>query len=483
MYRRPSKRVQLIRRILTYVLMVVSIVGIASAVLLFVLGYHLDSEKGLEQGALLQFNTTPTGATVSVDGAQLGSTTPNKSSVLAGSHTVMMTKPGYDTWSKTVNTPAGTLTWLDYVLLIPQKLTTETVATYPTLSGMLPSPDNKSILLQQRADQPVFELADISSPQPNFTTLTIPAADYTVPTIASAPNSFTLQSWDTNGRFVIVRHDYDNKTEWLVLDTQNVNNSKNITALLSVNLSEVHFAGTNGTLLYGLNSGAVRKIDLNALTLSAPLVMNVTTFSVYETSVITYIGKNDAGQSVAGVYQEGDTQATVLKTVPTNDGLHIATARYYNDNYVAISTGKDIEIYKGNYPHSSADTTSLRLFAQFSFADSVQTLSFSPQGEYVLAQAGGNFASYDVEHMQAYASALKTKTEGSPLRWLSLAYIYTDADGALSIREFDGTNSHIINTVVPGYAATLSPDSHYLYSVGKAADGQMTLQRVSLLVN
>jgi len=483
MYRRPSKRVQLIRRIITYVLMVVSIVGIASAVLLFVLGYHLDSEKGLEQGALLQFNTLPTGATVTVDGTKLGSTTPNKSSVLTGSHTVTMTKSGYDTWIKTVNTPAGTLTWLDYVILIPKQLTSQTIATYASLSGMLASPDNKTIILQQHADQPVYELADLRSAQPKLSTLTVPAQAYTVATNADAPNTFVFQSWDANGRFVIVRHDYDNKVEWLVVDTQNSENTKNITNLLSVNVSEVRFAGTNGGVLFGLNDGTIRKIDLNARTLSGPLVSSVDGFDVYETNTITYTGTDEKGQHQTGIYQDGDSQADVLKTVATADGLHIATTRYYNDNYVALSSDKEVTILKGNYPHSAGDTTSLQPFAHFTFTDTVQTMSFSPDGEYLTVQAGNTFESYDVEHMQAYGSAVKTTTAGAPLRWLSRAYLYTDADGVLSIREFDGTNIHAITKVATGYGATLSPNSRYLYSVGKTSAGELTLQRVTLLLN
>jgi hypothetical protein len=483
MYRRPSKRVQLIRRMLSYALMVISIVGIVAVILLFVLGYRLDSENGLEQGALLQFNTQPTGATVTVDGAKLGTTTPNKSSVLAGSHTVTMTKNGYDSWSKTVNTPAGTLTWLDYVLLIPKNLSVETIATYPTLAGMLPSPDNKIILLQQHADQPTYQLADITSVQPKITSLTLPTQDYT----AGTTNTFTIDSWDQNGRFVIVKHAYDSKTEWILLDTQDAANSKNITTLLSVDMLEVRFSGTSGAVLYGrLADGTLRKLDLNARTISAALVANVTSFELYETGIITYTGTSGNGQFVAGLYQDGDAQSDVLKTVATSDGLHIATARYFNDNYVAISSGKDVDILKGAYPHSSADNASLEPFAHFTFSNTVQSMSFSPEGEYLTVQAGSDFESYDVEHTQAYASAIQATTTGAPLRWLGLkakADFYTDADSSLTLREFDGTNIHVMNPVAMGYAATLSQNSRFLYSIGQNNKGEMTLQRVTLVAN
>ncbi len=481
MYRRPSKRIQLIRRIITYVLMVLAVVGLAGVILLFVLGYRLDSQTGLEQGALLQFNTAPTGATVKVDGKQLGNVTPNKASVLAGSHTVSMSKTGYNTWNKTVNTPAGTLTWLDYAILVPTKLTTETFATYPTLTGMIPSPDKKMIIMQQRADQPVFELADLRSVQPKLSTITLPSTVYTPPTDAAAANTFSVDSWDQNGRFVIVKHTFDNKVEWIVLDTQNVDNSKNITVTLAVDLSEVRFAGTNGTVFYGLGTdGIIRKIDDVARTISAPLVSKAERFDMFRTNILTYTGSNDKGQHVVGIYQDGDPQATVLRAESSDNGLGIATTQYYNDNYVALSTGKNVTILKGTYPHSAEDSSSLQPFAQFSFSDTVQSLSFSPLGEYLTVQSGLNYESYDVEHSQAYSAAVKATAPGAALRWLSPAYLYTDADNTLSIREFDGTNIHSISKVAPGFAATLSVNNRFLYSIGQNNKGEFTLQRVTL---
>ena len=55
MFRRLTKKQLLIRRIITYVVMILAVIVIVAGTILFILGYRLDSQKGrLEQGALVQ---------------------------------------------------------------------------------------------------------------------------------------------------------------------------------------------------------------------------------------------------------------------------------------------------------------------------------------------------------------------------------------------------------------------------------------------
>ena len=131
MYRRPSKKKELIKRIITYVVMILSVLVIVSVLVLLILGYRIDTNNGrIEQGALLQFDSSPSGANVTIDGQTLGSTTSTKSTVLAGSHNLVIKKSGYQPWQKTVYVKPGTLTWLNYVILIPINHTAQSVASY-----------------------------------------------------------------------------------------------------------------------------------------------------------------------------------------------------------------------------------------------------------------------------------------------------------------------------------------------------------------
>jgi PEGA domain len=489
MYRRPSKRTELIKRIAVYSGMTALVLLIVSGLVFIILGYRFDADNGrVEQGALLQFNTMPTGATVEIDGKAISAKTTTKSSVLAGSHSFLMWKDGYENWQKTLDVKAGTLTWLDYARLIPKNRPIQALNTLPTLFASTAAPDGKSILLQPDMAIPSFQFIDIRSDDIKSSTLSIPVSLYTDAATAGVVHSFAISSWDTGGRFALIQHTYNDKKEWLVLDTKDVNATKNITTLLDLDIVSIVFSGTSGNVFYALSGGDIRKLDISAGTISRSLVNNVNSFSLFETNVITYVGTSAAEPTkrVVGLYREGDASSHILRTVtlPADVPLRVATARYFNQDYVAISEGSVVDITSGNYPDSASDdAASLATFASFTTAYPIDQLSFSPSGDYVLVQNGTQFTSFDVEHQRVATSVVTTDAAATvaPLKWLDDDHVWSDTSNSLTLREFDGANTAAINTVTPGHMVVISQNDKYLYSIGLAATGYQ-LQRVRMIL-
>jgi hypothetical protein len=262
----------------------------------------------------------------------------------------------------------------------------------------------------------------------------------------------------------------------------------NVTRLLGIDLSDVKFAGTSGNVLFGLSGGVVRKLDLADATISRALISNVTTFNLFETNIISYVGTNEDGsEQVAGIYRDGDTSAHVLRsTEDASVPLRIDAARYFSDDYVAIAEGLEVTVLKGRYPTSSQDNaTSLAPVATFTVSSNVSQLTFSPDGDYVVARSGLEFISYETEHERTTEASIETSgSRAYTLNWLDDAYLWAIYDGHLSIREFDGTNVHVIMAMEPGFDATLSRDGRYIYGVAKSEDGtHYQLQRVTMILN
>lgn len=489
MFRRPSKKQLLIRRVIVSVVMTLAVLVIVTGTVLFILGYRLDSDKGrLEQNALLQFDSVPSGAYVSIDGKIAGSRTATKQSVIAGSHSFIVTRDGYEPWAKSLDVKAGTLTWLDYIRLVPKTLTTEKIASYSSVVGEKASPDFQWLIVQEKTDTPTFQLVDLRAQDVKTSTITLPTDMYSDASTAGVHHVFTLDQWDNGGRYVLLKHDFSGKSEWIVVDTQDVATSVNVSRLLSISLSSVKFSGTSGNILYGLlNDGVIRKLDLNAATISRGLVTNVKSFDLFETNVITYTGIDpaNAAKQVVGVYREGDESAHVLRTVNSLDTpLSIDATRYFSDDYVAIAEGLKVTVLKGRYPTSSSEeTTSLAPYAEFTAPANVATLSFSPDGDFLVAQSGLNFISYEVEYKRQTNATIETsESEAHTLHWLDDAYVWSIYDGHLSIREFDGTNVHVINAAEPGFDATLSQNGRYMYSITKSGAAYQ-LQRVKMIID
>jgi len=485
MHPKPSNKKKLIQQVVGYTGMTVAVIAIVSVIFMFILGYRFDKDNGhIEQYAFLQFNSSPSGATVSVDGIGVSAQTPTKTSVPAGSHNVVMRKPNYQDWSKSVDVKSATLIWLNYAILVPNKLNTESVAKFNTVYSSLASPKGASILVQEKADYPTFDIVDITSDSTKSTKITIPTKSYSESTTVGVVHSFNIKQWDDGGRYVLLNHTYADKNEWLVMDTQDVNLTKNITQTFNIAISDIYFSGTNGNVFYVQSSNDIRKLDLSAGTISKQLVGNVTSFNLFEANVVTYVGIGDAvkNEQVAGFYREGDENSHVLRTTTNKDTpLKIATARYFNEDYVVISEGKKVDILRGSYPTSVKDTASLKQIASFQSKLDINNLTFSPSGDYILVQSGEYFASYDLERQIFSESSINGTGTVSVLKWLDDNYLWSDRDNSLTIREYDGQNSHKINPVILGQDAVMTHNKRYIYSINKTATNYQ-LQRVRMIL-
>lgn len=489
MYRRPTKRQQTIRQVLTYIAMTISVLVIVTGVTLLLLGYRLDTNNGqLEQGAFLQFETVPSGATITIDGQTLNAKTPAKNTVRAGTHTFVMQRDGYEPWQKTLDVKAGTLTWLNYAQLVPKERKTELVTAYDTLAGSLATADGKTMLIQKLSSVPTFDVVDLRSDDVKTSTVTIPATVYSNATTAGVTHTFTIDKWDDGGRYVLILHAYGDKKEWLAMDTRDATATKNVTNLLDLDISSIVFSGTSGNILYALSSGGIRKLDLSAGTISRSLVTNVTNFDLFETNVITFVGTDpaDATKRVVGLYREGDTGAHILRSTTSDSTtpLHIVTSRYFNQDYVAIAEGPKVDILRGSYPSSAADdTTSLVSFNNFMFGTNVDRISFSPGGDYLLAQSGVQFTSLDIEHerFNNYTVTVDPSVIVAPFKWLDADHTWSDYTDLLTIREFDGANAATINQALSGQGVAQTQNGRWLYSMGKTETGYQ-LQRVRMIL-
>lgn len=488
MFRRPSARQLFIQRVIVYAVMTLSVLVIVAGAILFTLGYRLDSANGrLEQGALIQFDSQPGGATVSIDGKTLLGRTATKQTVVAGTHSFMMTRDGYQPWEKTVDITAGTLTWFDYVRLVPTTLTPESVSSFASIVDAKTSPDRKKMIIQEKRDTPTFQIVDISSDTTRTTTVTLPADDYSGAGASDVTHAFAVQSWDQNGRHVLIKHNYNDSVEWIVLDVENAAASVNITTALNISLRTASFVGTSGNLLFGLSTeGIIRKLDLSAQTISRGLVTNVRSFELYKTDIISYVGvdPNNKDKTVVGIYKDGDDAPRVLASTTLDVPLGITTTRYLNDDYVAIAKGLQVDVLRGRLPASNdLDNSSLEAVGEFTVADEIDAMSFSTEGDFLVVQSGLNLTSFELDHLRTTEGVVAT-SEAAPheLRWLDEAYLWSVYDGHVSIREFDGTNVHVLNVAEPSFDIALTENGRYLYSITKT-ENVYQLQRIKMIID
>lgn len=489
MYHEPSKLRQLIKRIFVYLGMTIAVSVLVTLLVFYVLGYSFDRQQGtIEQNGLVQYVTVPSGATIEVDGTTLPNKTSAKSSVVAGQHEFVMWREGYETWRKTLSIEAGTLTWLNYARLVPKNRPIEVVASLPKVAATLTSQTRRFMAVLPDAAMPTVEFYDMQPEKVAHTSMTLTAADYTDANKPGVTHHFQFSEWDIDGRYLLVKHQYNDAIEWLVLDRQSGALRSNLTKTMDIAVTEAHFSGNSGNLLFVLSAGDVRKIDLSSATLSRPFVSDVAEFHFNnETNIVSYVSTYDEETKLrtVGLVRDSDKQPFIIKksTSLPDVALHVDTSRYFSKDFFIVSEGKNVSIRSGNLPGSSADgTAGLKQFGSFEFSADVHWLQMSGNGRFVVAQTGPNFISYDLERKTVSpTSILSSDPNVGELRWLDDYYIWSDSADSLTMREFDGTNQHALGGVATGFDVSLTPDGTYLYSIGRAGAG-FQLQRIKMIL-
>lgn len=469
--------------------MSLAVLALVSILVLFMLGYQFNRSEGtIEQGGLVQFNTTPTGAEVLIDGKNLGARTASRKTMSTGQHFISMQRTGYQAWQKSIDVMPGSVLWLTYARLIPNDLDPVEIADFTSVTSSAAAPDRRKIAIKEVAATPAIQLADISRDDVEVNELALPADSYTAPSEGQA-QTFTIEKWHDASRHLLVRHVYDkNKTEWLIVDTENVAETKNVTGLLGVDATKVIFSRDSASVVYALVDKRIRKIDVNERTLSGPLVSNVAEFSLYGRSTIVYktLLDGDTGKRSIGYYTDGASKSRTLRSYADNGKipLHVAIGQYFNDYYFAISYDETVEILKGALPRSDvADPSNLKVVSTMTVPGGVRHLSTRTSGRFVVAQTANAYIVHDIELDKTTTTKLKNATPVTEeLGWLDGYTLWSDQGGTLRIYEFDGANQHDIMSVSSGHDATYSQNAKYLYGIDQSESGEFHLQRVRMIL-
>lgn len=488
MYHPPPKRKQLIQRFAVYGLMSISVVGLVIVLVLIMLGYQFNRNDGkIEQGGLVQFDSHPGGVNVGIDGTSFGTRTPSKTTMTSGDHFITMNRDGYRQWQKSVNVVAGSVLWLNYARMIPTDIKTTDVATSPTLAGTLSSPDDKWMVMQENAAAPVLKMADMSTEDVKVTSLELPATSYTPPS-SGQPQAFSLVNWDKDSRYILVSHTFDGtKQEWLVVDTDNVSNTKNITKQFNIAATKLVFSENDSQVLYAQIGTEVHRLDVSDTVPSPALLTNVAEFSSFDQK-IGYVTLPDptTKQRVVGYLSEGVTTPHIIRSYSDDASvpLHVSISKYFGDTYVSIAHADKVDVLEGELPRSDT-TKSLTLtpIALVPVVGGAQYLTAKTEGRFITAQQGTTYVVYDLELKKTTTATLKGTTPTPfELKWIDGYTLWSDQDGQLRLYEFDGTNQQDIMKVEQGFSAAISSNNKYLFGITKAKDGQYHLTRARLII-
>ena len=471
------------RLLITYTLMPIMVAVIAVVVFLYAMGWrYSQNEHDLERGGLLQLDSRPRGAIVTVDGKRLSGKTKTRLDTSAGQKTVSMKLAGYTPWQKTITVPEGGILWLDYVRMVPEEIASEQLASFADSTKGLTSRSGKSIAVIESPSQPVIQSIKISGDSWEKSPVELPSAVITTGT----SHQYSLEAWDASGRSLLVKHVVDGTTEWLAVDVAAPEDAVNISQIVPQAMTGApRFDTRDRSVLYVLASGELRKVDLDGKTVSAPLLTRVVSYAQSASGILSYTSrvKSTDDKRVAGYISRGATEAKQVRSVLGGGKSDFAMqiAEYSDRTYMIVRSGASLEINRVSLrPSDSNSEVSMTHVATLALPKTVTSIDLSPSQRFVVVRTASGLMTYDLELETLSTVSLKKSTLTDELMWIDNFHLAAENDdGELEMIEFDGSNPRAIGIRQAGAPLLLSDNDKWLYTF-TTTGGKVNLVRYTM---
>ena len=481
MYRAPSKQRQRVMRVLVYTLMTAAVLLIVTALVFIMQGYRFNrATSTIEQGGLVQFNSRPSNASITIGTAKLANRTPSKITVNPGNYPVTMQKNGYHTWNKYVDVKAGQVLWLNYAQLIPTSIVTKPVQTFDTISDVLASPNGDRYALLRSPSTPTVDFIDITDTKPRQTSVAL-AAD----ALPTNLNTLSLASWGSDSDRLLLTAKSNDKTEWLMIDRRDESKTVNLSTRYGIDVSDAVFdPRSNNRVIVRTVSGDIRIIDVPAGTISEVVASSVSSMSMFMDDAILIVQQTSPTTQSVGYVSFSTNKVRQLQEIDTTDKTLVAGATYFGDPYISIASGNKLDVYQLRSLPSSESEASIGMVNLLTtmLPTASSHMSMRTGGRFVLAQYGSGVLTYEKKKKKQTNTRFTTPVT-KELRWLDKYHFYLTNGSQLEVLEFDGGNAHPIASVTTAYDATWRDNGKYIYSFTTNKDGRYVLQRSTMIVD
>jgi hypothetical protein len=476
----PKKqRAHKIRLLVGYVVIAIAL-GVATTILLYqAYGFGIDNGKVVQNG-LVFVSSEPTGANILVNGALKGKSN-TRLNLPAGQYTFQIERDGYHTWQRAIGVEGGSVEHFDYPFLIPTSLKTTTVAKYSAdPNSALQSPDNRWLLVPQINAFGTFDVYDLAHPKNAPTTIALPTG---ILTASIGAQQWQLVEWSSDSSHVLLKHTFtaannQQVSEYILIDRSDPSQSINLSTTLGQTPTDIALKNGVYNQYYEFSQASQ---TLTTATISDPTPIafadHVTAFKASGNDVL-YVddtpitsGANQ-GKVTVELHQGDNTYA--LTHLASASSYVLQLAQYNGDWYAAFgaTTDNKVDVYENPVSQlTSGDSPVLVPIAVLKVADPT-ALTFSTGAQFLLAENGSNFATFDAQTGKTYTyslpSSLGTLT-GSAV-WIDNARLAVSSNGKMSIFDFDGANRQTLVSADPTFAPIFDPSEHTLYAFVKQSD-------------
>ncbi len=436
-------------------------------------GFGIGDNGSVIQNGLVFFSSQPTSAQIYVNGTKKAQT---NSRVLlpAGLYQIKLSQTGYRDWSRSITVSGGSVIHYDYPILFPTNLKTTKLSAYstpPTVTTQ--SPDKRWLLVQSATSVLTYDVYDLKNLTQAPSQITLPA---NIVTRASSSESWQVLEWADDNQHFLLQHNFDAKTEYLLIDRQTVANSENLNNVLAINPTKLSFHNSKFDQYYAYDAAAKA---LMTVSLSAPkpvsIIDGLQDYKTYANDYVLYITDTNAptGKVLLELYKAG--QSSIIRTFTANSNYLLNINDYSGSLYVTAGAVVDnkIYVYKDPLTQLRLQPTHPVVPIQVLHVTNPDYLSFSPNSQYVVAEHANQFAIFDIENRNGYDYNLSPGLDKPQIHasWMNDSHLTYVANGKTLVFDYDGANQQALASASANYLPFFAPDykSYYQFNTTTTA--------------
>mgnify|MGYP001270333248 CR=1 FL=1 len=463
-----QKRSHEIKLFIGYVLMAILIV-FATIVLGYVaFGFGFDKDTGnVVQNGLLFVDSHPESSNVIVNGIDKGQTDV-RLVVPSGNYEIKLKRDGYREWNNKLEIAGGEIERIVYPFLFPEKLKYSDAAVLSSKPIFTTQSPDRNWVIVKYADK-LNEFVEFNITRENIEPNVLSISPNII-NQSGNNHTFSEIEWANDNRRMLIKHDYDGGSEYIIIDREKPAESFNLsqkypnTIIKELQLRDKRYdryyiLNADGALL----SGEFKKPDLTSV------ADGVVDFHPHGNDIILYItSKADQKDKVnVNIIEKGNKYK--LRELPADKKYLMDLAEFDGSWYVVFgaSSEKKVYIYIDPFKDLKDDDAKLpgpnRLL---SLDEPIQFLSFSANARFIAVQNGSNFSLYDAEKEQSIK--YKIDIDLAPeykAKWMDGHRINVVHNNVTRIFDFDGTNMQELMPAYNGLYPLFDRDYNNVYAI------------------
>lgn len=452
-------------------------------------GYGFNVKTGqIVQNALLFADSKPGNAEIYLNNIDKHTTTSARLILPAGKYTLTLKKEGYHDWSRQFTLQEKSVARYVYPFLFPLKPVVTNLKSYPSAPGLITeSPDRHWLLVQANeasAQTPTFDEYDINSLDQSTPTLQQVAMPAGLLTNYSPSSKLTEVEWSTDNNNLLLQHDYDGGSEFIVFNRAHPDQSFNVDRMFGVHPDQVALYDKKASQLYiyRQNDGSLQRGDTGDKKLGPVLIKKILAFKPYGKNIITYVTSNGepSGMAAAKIWSNGDSFK--LNEFPAGDKYLVDAAQFQGDFYYAAGSDKSdrINVYKNPLDQIKDPTYGKALPMLALNITGGQKIGFSDNARFIGAENGKQFSVYDFETQSGYDYTINEEIT-QPLQWMDGHRYIGTVDSKVFVMDYDGTNKQLVADTLDPDGGLFNSNYNHLLVLNPSQDGSVfNLQDVDM---